>query len=236
MGSPPPVGFSPSIRPCDLLGPGPGPTGVTTGGLRWALGSHILSFGTPLLTPYLLLATHGSEAAGVLAACAGIVGTATMFLVGLVSFLIPRAALAYSEGGPRELRHVLRVATGVYLAVLGSFAALVWIFGNLLLVVVYGNKYFGHGAVVGVLALGTLVQSFGATSGIGLWAIDRPRANMAADVATLLVTLAVMACLLPTLGVLGAALGDLAGKSVGTVVRYLTLRRFLQALPQYGTS
>jgi O-antigen/teichoic acid export membrane protein len=201
---------------------------------RWALASHIIGFATPSLMPYLVAAIHGSGEAGVLAACVGIVGTASTFMVGLAAFLIPRAAKAFSQGGSRELQRVLRVATAVYACVLGMFAIVVLLSGDFLLVLAFGNKYAGNGATVGVLALGMMAQSLGLTAGIGLWAIDRPRANLAADGCTLAVTLTVALCLLPSLGVLGAALGDLAGKVTGALVRYLTLRRLLKTFPQFS--
>jgi hypothetical protein len=47
----------------------------------------------------------------------------------------------------------------------------------------------------------------------------------------LIVTLATVFCLLQPMGVLGAAVGDLAGKVTGAVVRYGTLRRLLKTVP-----
>ena len=116
----------------------------------------------------------------------------------------------------------------VYAGVLGAFALFVLASGDFLLVLVFGAKYGGYGAVIGVLALSMLAQSMGVTAGIGLWAIDHPKANLAADVCALVITLTVMFCLLQSLGALGAALGDLAGKVSGGLVRYGTLRALLK--------
>ncbi|HZZ30150.1 MAG TPA: lipopolysaccharide biosynthesis protein [Pirellulales bacterium] len=199
---------------------------------RWALASHIIGFATPSLMPYLVAAVHGSAEAGVLGACVNIVGTASTFMIGLASFLIPRAAQAFAQGGVPELRKVLRTATMVYACVLGAFAIIVLLSGDFLLVLAFGSKYSGYGSTIGVLSLGMMAQSLGLTAGIGLWAIDRPRANLSADICTLVVTLGVALCLLPGMGVLGAALGDLAGKVVGALIRELTLRRLLKTFPQ----
>ena len=195
---------------------------------RWALMSHLISFAPLYFTPWIVIAVCGSGEAGVLAACISLVGMASMFLTGLATFLTPRAALAFSQGGARELRRVLQVAAAVYAAVLGAFAIFVIASGDFLLVLVFGAKYGGYGAVIGVLALSMLAQSMGVTAGIGLWAIDRPKANLAADVCALVVTLTVMFCLLQSFGALGAALGDLAGKVSGGLVRYGTLRALLK--------
>jgi len=198
---------------------------------RWALASHLIGFSTPYLMPWIVSMERGSAEAGVFAACVSIVGTASMFITGLAAFLIPRAALAFSQGGVRELRRVLRAAAALFAAVLGVFSLLVLLSGDFLLVLAFGAKYAGYGTVLGVLALSMMALSMGLTAGVGLWAIDRPDANIAADVCTLVVTLVIVFCLLQPLGVLGAALGDLGGKVAGTVVRYGTLRRLLSNIP-----
>jgi len=198
---------------------------------RWALASHLIGFATPYVMPWIITAQRGSADAGVFAACVSIVGTASMFITGLAAFLIPRAAMAFSQGGVRELRRILRVAAAVYASVLGAFALFVLLSGDFLLVLAFGGKYAGYGAVLGVLALSMMALSMGLTAGVGLWAIDRPDANIAADMCTLIVTLIIVFCLLQPLGVLGAALGDLGGKVAGALVRYATLRRLLKTVP-----
>ncbi len=114
---------------------------------------------------------------------------------------------------------------------LGAFAVFVLVSGDFLLVLVYGSRYAGHGAAIGVLAVSVMVLSMGLTGGIGLWAIDRPKANLPADLATLVATLTVVCCLVQPLGVLGAALADLAGNVIGALVRLAVLRRLLKTTP-----
>ena len=198
---------------------------------RWALASHAVGFATLYVTPWIVTALRDIGEAGVLAACVSVVGLASMFMTGLSAFLTPRAALAFEAHGAGELRRVLRTATTVYVAALGSFAVSVFASGDRFLVLAFGGKYAGNGAVLGVLALSTLALSIGLTAGIGLWAIDQPRANLVADVCTLVVTLTLVIALLPLLGLLGAALGDLAGKSTGAIVRHATLRQLLATIP-----
>jgi O-antigen/teichoic acid export membrane protein len=198
---------------------------------RWALAGHVIGFATLYLTPWIVTAVRGSAEAGILAACINIVGVASMFMTGLSAFLIPRATVAFAQGGVRKLRGVLRAAELAYAAVLGAFALFVLASGDSLLVLAFGKQYSGYGAVVGVLALSMMAQSMGLTAGIGLWAIDRPDANLAADASTLVVTLVLVLCFLPSLGVLGAALGDLGGRVVGGAIRHGSLRACLEVFP-----
>ncbi|REK12649.1 MAG: lipopolysaccharide biosynthesis protein [Planctomycetota bacterium] len=194
---------------------------------RWALASHVLSFTALYITPWLVMTLRGSAEAGVLAACMSIVGVASMFMTGLSTFLIPRASVAFAQGGVTKLRKVLRTAEIVYAAVIGTFAVTVLATGDFLLVLAFGDAYVGYGTTTGVLSMSMFVQSLGLTAGIGLWAIDRPDANLLADAVTLVVTLVLVLSLLPALGVLGAALGDLGGRFVGTLARHATLRACL---------
>jgi O-antigen/teichoic acid export membrane protein len=173
----------------------------------------------------------GTATAGVLAACVSLVGVANMFMTGMARYLLPKAAIAYSHGGVQALRHVLRIAAAIYAGVLGAFALFVLASGDFLLVLVYGGKYVGYGAAMGVLAVSMAVVSMGLTAGIGLWAIDRPKANLRADLCTLIVNLTVVVCLVQPLGVLGAALADLSGNLVGALIRHGTLRRLLKTIP-----
>ena len=100
--------------------------------------------------------------------------------------------------------------------------------GDFLLVLAYRDKYVGDGAAMGILAASAMVVGLGLTAGMGLWAIDRPKANLPADLCTLAVNLTVVFCLVQPLGVLGAALAVLSGNVVGALVRYTTLRRLLK--------
>jgi O-antigen/teichoic acid export membrane protein len=101
--------------------------------------------------------------------------------------------------------------------------------GDFLLVLGFGEKYSGNGATVSVAALSMLAQGIGLTAGIGLWAIERPKSNLVADLCTLVVTVAIVVCLLQPLGVLGAVLGDLGGRIAGTWIRIDTLSGLLKA-------
>ena len=198
---------------------------------RWALAGHLIGFATLYMTPWIVTAQRGSADAGVLAACVSIVGIASMFMTGLAGFLVPRAAAAYAEGNVAALRRVLCVATLTYASALGIFAVVVAVRGESLLQLAFGSQYSGVGPVLIALALSMLAQSIGLTAGIGLWAMDRPQANLSADICTLIITLSLVFLLLPSLGVLGAALGDLGGRVGGATVRHGTLRALLKLQP-----
>ena len=198
---------------------------------RWALASHVVGFATPYMMPWIVTAVRGEALAGVLAACVSLVGVASMFMTGVATYLTPKAALAYARGGVGELRQVLRMAALVYAVVLGAFTLFVFVSGDFLLVLVFGGKYAGYGAVMGILSLSTAVISMGLTASTGILAIDRPAANLPADVCSLVVTLTIVFCLVGPLGIYGAALADLGGNVASALIRFATLRRLLKTVP-----
>src|SRR5438046_146702 len=107
---------------------------------------------------------------------------------------------------------------------LGGRAALAFLVGEQIAVMVYGPQFAGAGAIIGVLSLSVLANSAGVAAGNGLWAMERPSANVVADLASLLVVIGATIMLVPRLGPLGAAIATLAGTSTDAVVRLYILR------------
>jgi len=122
---------------------------------------------------------------------------------------------------------VLARTTAVFVVVIGTFCLVIWQFGDPLLQLIYGNRYTGLGLVLTVLAVGMLANSLGIVAGTGLWAIDRPGSNFAADVAMLVVSVGLLAALIGPLGVLGAALASCGGSLAGAAIRWFVLSKLI---------
>jgi O-antigen/teichoic acid export membrane protein len=171
----------------------------------------------------------GEAATGVFVACVTLVNVAGMYITGVANYLTPRAARAYAAGGVTELRRVLGRTGALFAVTLGLFAAAVAAAGDVPAVLVYGPAYAGCGAVLAVLAAQVWATSLGVVAGNGLWAMDRPRANAAADFLTIAVTVPAVILLLPPFGVVGAAVGALAGTAAGVLLRVGLLLRLMAA-------
>jgi O-antigen/teichoic acid export membrane protein len=99
--------------------------------------------------------------------------------------------------------------------------------GDRLAVLAFGAAGQGSGAILAALAVSTLMNGIGVVAGNGLWAIDKPRPNFLADVFCMFATIVAAWFLIVPLGVLGAALANLAGMSAAAIVRTITLMRYL---------
>lgn len=191
---------------------------------RWALASQLLGQTTAYIMPWVLAATHDEAATGVFGACTTLVGLANMFVLGLGNFLSPRAAQAFAKGGLSELKTVLGQTIGIFLASIGSFAAASFFIGEYVAALLYGETVAaGTGPIIGILALGVVANSVSMACGNGLWAMERPAANFAADVCVMLTVVIGSLTLIPLFGSLGAAVATLLAHATAASVRGYTL-------------
>ena len=167
-----------------------------------------------------------------LAACYTLVGVANVYILGISNFLTPRAAHAFAEGGVDALRRVLYKTGLLYAGAIGSFFLIMSLAGGVLLSLLFGSDYARWGQVVTLLSASVLIKSFGVTAGQGLWAIERPRANVTADCVILVVTMGAAVLLVLPYGVLGCALATFGGTAAGATVRCVTLLRLLRQIEE----
>jgi O-antigen/teichoic acid export membrane protein len=194
---------------------------------RWSLASFLIASTTPVLMPWIVALTHGKAATGALGACVTLINVAGIYVTGVSNMLTPRAARAFTHGGRAELSGVLKRTALLFLATLGTFCLAVVLAGDLPTTLVYGSRFSGMSTVLTLLAVSMLVNSMGITAGNGLWAMERPAANFAADLCCFAATVGAAAILVGPLGVLGAAAAILAGTGAGAAVRFFTLVRLL---------
>jgi O-antigen/teichoic acid export membrane protein len=197
---------------------------------RWALASQLLACTTPYVMPWVVALSHGEAQTGLLGACTTLVGLSNTFLTGLLNFLSPQAAQAYAHGGVRELRGVLGKTAALFFVLLGAMCLMAWTLGEQIAALVYGPEFAGTGPIIVVLSLSVLANSMGATAGNGLWAMERPHANVFADLCSLAVVIAATLLLVPQWGPLGAAMATLAGTSTDAAVRVAILFKSMREL------
>lgn len=205
---------------------------------KWALASQLLASASPYILPWVVFGTQGEAETGGYSAASTIIGAANMFIIGMSNYLAPESARAFSHGGVSALQGVLTRGALVYLAAIGAFCAATLALGDQLAVWLFGSEYSGVGAIVGLLSLALLANSLGMVAGNGLWAMERPSANFAADVAAMIVTVIATVSLVPGWGARGAAAALFLGNTTGTLIRGWQLRRWMrwmQAMAGEGT-
>jgi O-antigen/teichoic acid export membrane protein len=197
---------------------------------QWTLAGFVVGSAAPLFLPWLLAFSQGEAAAGALAACQTLVGVSNMFVTGISNVLTPQAASAFAKGGVAALWRVIIRAAAVYSIGLGGLCLVFAVAGEALIGLAFDGQYTGAGPVLTLLSLSVFAQGLSVTAGNGLWAIERPRTNLAADVCGLMLSLIAAVCLITTLGVLAVAIATLAGAAGGAAVRWFLLWNELQSV------
>jgi O-antigen/teichoic acid export membrane protein len=200
---------------------------------KWVFASGLLWTASTNLYPWLLAFFHGAAAAGVFAACLGVVSASNPALLGIQNFLGPKIAHEFATAGHRGLRRlVLRISACLVVPVsLLALALIVW--GDRLIGSLYGSRYAGNGPVVAVLALNLLISAIAFSFSRALFAIERADLDFALNLAAILIMATLGLWLVRTYGPLGAAIGLLVANVSTSSVRTVAFLKSKARLPKY---
>ncbi|HVU88293.1 MAG TPA: hypothetical protein VHD36_13315 [Pirellulales bacterium] len=197
---------------------------------QWSLASFMLSNTIPFIMPWIVAVVSGNAAAGIFGASATLIGMTNVLVLGASNFLMPKAASSFASRGAAGLSRVLIAMALLFVVVIGSFFAAIFVSGDWLAVFVYGAEFHGTGGVQATLAANMLAGSLGMIAAQGLLVIGRQRVNFLIDIGLFSITMISAALLVPEWGPLGAALASLAGGTASTSVRAILLGRALHGM------
>jgi O-antigen/teichoic acid export membrane protein len=189
---------------------------------KWVFASGLVAVLNGYSLYWLLSLIIDTRAAGVLAACHSIVFFSNPLILGLGSYLAPRASLAFGEGGVRELRMLIGRATVFITIALIAFCVMLWFAAASLLNLLYGPEFAGHGMIVVALATGVLASGAGTTANLGLFAMERPDIDFKSGIVGLAIMVSTMACLAGPWGLMGVALALIAGNTAATTLKWIS--------------
>lgn len=199
---------------------------------RWIFAMNLAYIASNLMYPWLLLVFHGPEANGVFGACFGVVFFANPFVLGLGNFLGPKAVHAYAAGGVANMRSVVNKATLFFAVTMSLFCVAMLLFGNWVLVFLYGEKYDGNGGTIAILALSQLVWSLTIPVNYALNAVERPDVAFKSLVVALVFTFTAGVWMVQVYGPVGIAGGLLAGNIITCVYNRVVYVRQARTLAQ----
>jgi O-antigen/teichoic acid export membrane protein len=186
---------------------------------KWVFASGLLWTASTNLYPWLLAFFHGAAAAGMFAACVGVVSASNPALLGMQNFLGPKIAHVYATRGQIGLRKfVLKVSGSMAIPVaLLTLILIAW--GDRIIGLLYGSRYTGNGRVVAILACNLLLSAVVFSFSRALFAIERADLDFALNFAAIFIMLTLGLWLVKTHGPLGAALGLIIAGGVTSVLR-----------------
>ena len=197
---------------------------------NWTLGKWVFASGlvwavSMNLYPWLLAAFHGVPSAGVWAACLGVVSVGNPMLLGIQNLVGPKIAHKYAANGHKALRRLVLKITAVVTVPTSLLCLAMFIWGDRLLILLYGRQYAGNGFVVAILALNLTVGAVAFSFSRALFAIDRARLDFLVNFAALFIMLTLGLWMVHALGPLGAAIGLLGANLVTSAVRAVLFLR-----------
>jgi O-antigen/teichoic acid export membrane protein len=180
---------------------------------RWLFASGVLAQLSVSVYPWLILMYHGAAEAGVWAACVGAVAIYNPVMLALYNESAPRIAHEFASGGLASLRQsVTRTTAACALATL-PFLAILVVFGNKIVVLMYGTKYQGAGTIVTLLAAATFFFALGFGYPPGLLALKRPGLDFTGNAMSFLVLVVFGWWLAYEYGAVGGAAGVLMARA-----------------------
>jgi O-antigen/teichoic acid export membrane protein len=186
---------------------------------RWVFLSGLLWSLSMQLYPWVLTVYHGAAATGVWAACLGVANLANPVMLGVQNYLGPKIARVLAERGPRALGRFTVKSTAVFAALMLPFTLAALLFGSAIITLVYGGKYAGAGAVIGMLGLNLAAQALAFPVSRALFAARRADLDCAVNLVTLIFMFTAGLWLVRRYGATGAAAGLLAANILATLVR-----------------
>jgi O-antigen/teichoic acid export membrane protein len=186
---------------------------------KWVFASGLLWTASTNLYPWLLAFFHGAAAAGVFAACLGVVSASNPVLLGIQNFLGPKIAHVYATRGQIGLRKFVLKISGSMAVPVALLTLIMITWGDRFIGLLYGSRYTGNGRVVAVLACNLLLSAVVFSYSRALFAIERADLDFGLNFAAISIMLTLGLWLVKTHGPLGAALGLIIAGGVTSILR-----------------
>jgi O-antigen/teichoic acid export membrane protein len=186
---------------------------------RWLFASGLVYTISANLYSWLLAFLHGTASAAVFAACMGVVSASNPALLGLQNFVSPKTAHEFANNGLRGLRKFVLNLSGMLALPAGLLTAVLIIWGDHFVALLYGSRYSGNGMVVAVLALNLFVSAVGFSFSRALLAMERANVDFALNFVSLFTMLTLGLWLVKREGALGAAIGLLGANLATSLVK-----------------
>jgi O-antigen/teichoic acid export membrane protein len=208
---------------------------ATRGYGRWVAAEGLFSILLVYFTQWQITSTLGEAEADRYGACLTLVFLANPLLLGITSYFSPRAARTYSEqGSAAMLVSTNRMAAGV-VGLLLVLAMVIFVAGDSLMPMIFGQRFQGLGSTVAVLSFGMVMLGISFVYATALQAARAPKLNfIAAILAGTLVVICSLFLLAQSLQ--GAAWAFLISAAVGALARVLFLNWHLRQVQLDGES
>lgn len=182
-------------------------------GLAWSISMNLYA--------WVVAGFHGAASTGVWAASLGVVTVLNPLMLGAQNFLGPRIMHGFARGGAAALNTLVwRICIG-YAGTLLAFGSVMLFAGDHLVVLIYGDKYAGNGAIVSLLTFNLACNAVGFAFSRGLFALDQAAVDFKVNFVAVIAMVLCGIWLARAYGPWGAALGQLITNSFASATRVM---------------
>ena len=195
---------------------------------RWIFLSGVLWEANLVLYPWILTYYHGTASTGVWAACLGVVAVANPLLLGMQNFLGPKIAHSFTDRDSFSLRFAVYRYSGTFTLIVVPIVVFLVMYGNRIVVLLYGEKYSGYALVVALLAVDLLTAPLRFSLSRALFSMKRADYDTATNILPFVVLLVLGLWFIRDFSVVGVALSILIGNIAVTIAKlgvFLKLER-----------
>ena len=207
---------------------------------RWILAVETMFQATAQATPVLTGGFLGPVGIGGLKAATSLVSGPSLVLIQAGGSIgLPEATKALKNHGWPGLRRVQRIVTVAGLLSVGAVAVVILVFGQTLLVHIYGKAFGQYATVADILAVSVLVTAGGLGAILSLKATRKAHRMVPVSAISLIVSIVATVVLDQRYGITGAAVATLVGTFTMTsgllVTHWVTSKRAAEELSAGGS-
>ncbi len=190
--------------------------------------TSLLGFVLAFLDIMLLGLYVPADVLGLYGAASPAARVALAFAMALSAVLLPRVSALRASGREGELARTLQSSLRATMLVLGGVSALSVLFAREVMVLLFGTAYAGAAQPLRVLVVGSFFYGMFSVSTGAMQGLGRPEAPARILLAAVGIEALLCLALIPSYGIMGAAIASAAASATAGVLALWTLRKMLQ--------
>ena len=196
---------------------------------KWLFLTNLCVIASVQVYPWLLATFHGPVATAKFAVCFNVFFLINPLLLGLTNLIGPKAVRAFSKGNTLQLRNFISKVNLLWSVFMGIFVLVIFIFGESIVIFIYGSKYSGNGLLISILSLSQFMTSITFPLNQGLLAMEKSDVGFKSYLFALMCTAILGLWLARYYGPVGAAIGLLVGNTAASVFRFVSYNKCISS-------
>lgn len=197
---------------------------------NWRVGRWILASNAPFMinlyvSIWSVSILLGPREVGIFAASNTLVMIVNPAVTAFYNFILPQASNIFGKNERAYLYHFILKSAKFIGFFLGIFCLFICIFGDWLLIQIYGPMFAGNRITISLLSIAVLIRSVSMPLHVGLLVSEKAYINTYGNFLALIINLSMNVVLIPAFGVVGSAVATILGEVIASAVRWSAFYR-----------